>query len=136
MEPLIWGVLAGFFLIIEALKPALVSLWFAIGAFVAMFLSFFVKNTVINVLVFSIISFILVFFIRKIFSKDDTKASNIGDSVIVIKRNKNKHYEVKYKGTMWAALSNDEFIEGDSAVISGYLGNKMLIKKEKLVCLK
>ena len=40
-----------------------------------------------------------------------------------------KIYDVRYKGSIWTALSTEIFEIGDIPIISGFKGNKIIIKK-------
>lgn len=68
-----WLILAGFFLIIEIINVGFLIFWFAVGSLIAMLVSFFVKNIVIQATVFLIASVILLFatrpFVQKVMRK-------------------------------------------------------------------
>lgn len=135
MLPLIWGVLAGLFLILEVLLPGLVSIWFSISAFVLLFLSFYIKAIHIQVLIFSILSISLLVLSRKYLktyiSKDreEFNAELIGETVLVTKIISDNKYEVSYKGIIWSAISNEKFELNDVAKIDSFKGNKIIIKR-------
>lgn len=69
-----WLLLAGFFLIIEIINVGFLIFWFAIGALIAMIVSIFCSNAIIQATVFLIASVILLFatrpFVRKVMRKN------------------------------------------------------------------
>lgn len=135
MLPLIWGVLAGLFLILEVLLPGLVSIWFSISAFVLLFLSFYIKAIHIQVLIFSILSISLLVLSRKYLKtyiakdREEFNAELIGETVLVTKIISDNKYEVSYKGIIWSAISNEKFELNDVAKIDSFKGNKIIIKR-------
>ena len=60
----VWIVLAGVFFVIEALTVGFLVFWFGIGAILAMIVSIFTDNLIIQTLVFLVSSTILLFFTR------------------------------------------------------------------------
>ena len=69
----IWLIIAGICLIVEIFTVGFLIFWFSIGALIAMLISFFTTNVIIQTTVFIITSTILIFatkpFVKK-FSKD------------------------------------------------------------------
>lgn len=61
MNALFWGVAAGIFLIIEVIIPGLISIWMALASFILLFLSFVIKNSVWETIIFLILSLIFMF---------------------------------------------------------------------------
>ena len=57
----IWLIIAGICLIIEIMTVGFLIFWFAIGALLAMVVSFFTNNVIIQTSVFVISSTILIF---------------------------------------------------------------------------
>lgn len=135
MCSLFWGLLAGALLIIELMIPTLVSIWFAIAAFITMFLALVINSFTTQVMIFILISIVLLVFTKKIvtnFLKPDMDRINkemLEDNGLVTKVINGNKYEVKFKGVIWTAISNDELIIGDVVKIVGYKGNKVIIKK-------
>ncbi len=127
-----WGIGAGIFLIIELIVPSLISIWFAISAVILMFLSYIIKDIQIQLLIFSIISIALILTTRLWVKKDKTNnkiSSNIGDEVKIINKITENEYEIKYKGAIWTAISNENFDENEIAIIKEYKGNKIIIER-------
>lgn len=133
-----WGIFASILLIIELIIPTLISIWFALAAFILMFISIFINSLNIQVCLFLMISTILLFSTKKIVkkfiipSKDAYNSEMIGELVCVTKILQNNTYEVKFKGIIWNAISNDSLNINDIVKIIGYSGNKIIVKKEKL----
>lgn len=136
MCSLFWGLLAGALLIIELIIPALVSIWFAIAAFITMFLALMINSFTTQVVIFILISLVLLVFTKKIvtnFLKPDMDKINkemLEDNGLVTKVISSNKYEVKFKGVIWTAISNDELNIGDVVKIVGYKGNKVIVKRK------
>ena len=109
--------------LIEISTVNLVSVWYIASALVALILSFFVKNFVIQFTVFAVLGTILVittrdyllkFFIKH---KEKTNLDRVIDmtGVVTGEISKNKPGEVKVDGKFWTAIS-DKKIKVDSTV--------------------
>ncbi|WP_067139179.1 NfeD family protein [Oceanivirga salmonicida] len=131
MSYIYWGLLTGIFIVVEIAIPALVSVWFAISAFIVMLLSFFITDIKIQILIFTIISIALMLTTQKWVKKtlNSEKNSNVGDEVTVIKKIEDNKYEIRYKGGIWTAISNENFDEKEKAFIKEYKGNKIIIER-------
>ena len=81
----IWLIIAGICLIIEIFTVGFLIFWFSIGALIAMLISFFTTNIIIQTTVFIITSTILIFatkpFVKK-FSKDENSIKTNVYSII------------------------------------------------------
>ena len=68
-----WLILAGIFLTIEIINSGFLIFWFTIGALIAMIISIFTSNVVIQASIFLIVSVILLFatrpFVQKVMKK-------------------------------------------------------------------
>ena len=134
-----WLVLTIIFTVIEFMGPALVSVWFAFAAFITIFVSLAFDNLKVEITFFAVISVLAIIFIRPFAkrilpkSKDNFDAEAIDTSIIVKKivdvTKEEKIYDVSYKGSIWTALSNEVFEVGDIPIITGFKGNKIIIKK-------
>lgn len=137
MNALFWGVAAGIFLIIEVIIPGLISIWMALASFILLFLSFVIKNSVWETIIFLILSLIFMFgtrpFVMRKISK--IKKENIDQTVnihiidIIDVDSEIKEYTIRYKGVLWSALSSDTFIKGDIVKIVSFNGNKANIER-------
>ncbi|MCI8276431.1 MAG: NfeD family protein [Clostridia bacterium] len=136
----IWLILSGLFLVLEIVTVGFLVFWFAIGAFIAMLVSFFTENAIIQTLVFLISSTALLFitkpFVNKVTFKDSSVKTNAfkieGKLAKVIKdidpiEGKG---QIKINGEIWSAKSyNDTYISTDTDVIIEKLdGVKALVK--------
>ena len=134
-----WLILTIVFTVIEFIIPALVTVWFAFAAAMTIFISLAFDNLKVEITFFTIVSILAIIFIRplakKILSKnkDNFDAEAIDTSIIVKKivdvTKEEKIYDVSYKGSIWTALSNEIFEVGDIPIITGFKGNKIIIKK-------
>lgn len=138
-----WLILAGFFLVIEIVTVGFLVFWFAVGALIAMILSFFVNNVIIQTTVFLIASVILLFvtrpFVMKVTQKDKTVKTNVysieGKVAKVIQDVDPIEGlgQIKVNGEVWSAKSfNDTFISKDTEVVIEKIdGVKAIIKPLK-----
>lgn len=137
---IVWLVLLVIMIIIEASGPALVSVWFAVGALFSLILSL-IPNVPwwIEVIVFVVVSVISFFALRPIFKKRlkrDIIKSNV-DSLVGKKGKVIKDIlpldggECKINDVVWTAVTtNEETIKKDSIVeVISINGNKLVVKK-------
>ena len=118
----IWLILAGLFLIIEAMTAGFLVFWLSIGSLFAMITSFFTDNILVQTTVFVISSTIMIF-ATKPFVKKFTQAKSpiktnvysiIGKTAIVTQEINSIHStgQIKVDGELWSAIG-----ENDSSVI-------------------
>lgn len=139
MGTMFWLSLTFIFAISEIFIPSLITIWFALAAFLTIAIAFFFKNLNFEILFFFFMSVFFILFTRpyakKFLSKnkENFDSSMIGYKVEIInlinKDNPDKIYEVRFKGAIWTALSNDSFSIGENATITEFKGNKIIIKK-------
>lgn len=135
----LWLIIAGLFFIVEIITTGFLTFWFGIGAIIAMILSLFVSNIIIQTTIFLISSTILVFLTKPLaqkFFKTDLKKTNafsiIGKEAIVIKDiKKNSVGQIKIYGEVWTAESeNGEEIQKNTNVkIIAIDGVKAIVKR-------
>jgi len=148
-EQLMWAVWLGILIImvvIEAMGPALVSIWFAVGAFVSLVLSLFslIPDVIIpwwvQVVVFVIVSVITLILMRPV-TKRCLKRNTINSNVdsLVGKRGVLEE-EIKpfdpgvcrINDVLWTVVSTNgkETIAKESVVeVVAIQGNKLMVKK-------
>ena len=88
----IWLIIAGFFFVGEIMTVGFLLFWFGFGSLVAMIVSFFTSNIIIQTSAFLIVSIILLFitkpFVNKFVNKTPTVITNayniIGKKAIVL----------------------------------------------------
>ena len=140
MESSLWIVICLFAIVIELINPAsLICIWFAIGALFAYLAAILNLNTVIQIAVFLVASFLALVLVRPLAKKYFQKnvvATNadriIGRELTLIKGVENEHWgEVKCDGVVWNTKSiNDEVIpEGATIEVVAIDGSKLLVKK-------
>lgn len=134
-----WLVLFIVLLLIEIFTVNLVSVWFAIGAAVAMISSFFVEGIIFQVIVFvgiSVISLILTKkFVNK-FKKADMIPTNLDRVIgkkgeVILEISPNKIGQVKVMGTIWSAVSSCKIQVGEKVVVDKIDGVKLIVMKEE-----
>ena len=133
-----WLVAAVFFLIVEAATPALVSIWFALGAFVALIAAFFGAQLWIQILLFLVASAVALVVTRPLAKKylDKKHIPTNADMVIgkegVVTEeinNLSAHGAVSCQGKVWTARSLDEKIlaEGTKIKVHSIEGVKLIV---------
>ena len=137
---IVWLVLLVVMIIIEALGPALVSVWFAIGALVSMIVSF-IPNVPwwVEVIVFFVISLVSFFAFRPLLKKRmkrDVIQSNVDSLVgkngkVIEEIAPMDGGEIRLNDVIWRAHSvDDKLIERDAIVeVVSISGNKLIVKK-------
>ncbi len=110
-----WLIIAGIFLIAEIITTGFFVFWLGIGALIAMCVSFFIDNLIVQMVVFLISSVILIFatkpFIKKFLDNDKKTETNvfslIGKKALVIKDidNIDGKGQIKVDGEIWSAES-------------------------------
>lgn len=140
----IWLIIAGLFFIGEIATVGFLIFWFGIGALLAMIVSLFTPNIIIQTAVFIISSTILIFATKPFVKKfADVKKTNtnvysiIGKKALVIKKIDPIHSsgQIKLNGEVWTAKSeNNEIIEEGSEVeILEIKGVKAIVKPVKVL---
>lgn len=139
----IWLIISGVCFIAEIITVGFLVFWFGVGALIAMVVSFFTSNIIIQTAVFIISSAILLFatkpFVKKFLDVKPTNTnafSIIGKRALVIKEINSVHStgQIKINGEVWSAESeNDETIpEGSEVEISYIKGVKAIVNTVKL----
>ena len=113
----IWLIIAGIFFIGEIMTVGFLLFWFGFGSLVAMIVSFFTSNIIIQTSVFLVVS-VLLLLITKPFVKKFAKTKNvktnafsiIGQNGIVTKDidSINSKGQVKIDGETWSAIGKDD----------------------------
>ena len=138
---IVWLIVMVLGVIIEAIGPGLVSIWFSAGALIALAISFIPGcEWWIQLIVFAVVTTICCLALRpfmKKFVKKDTISSNsdalIGEIGITLEEiTDTKPGEMKISGAIWHALSSKEgeTIEANSKVkVIRITGNKLIVEK-------
>ncbi len=132
-----WFLIGVVFLGIEAISFGLISIWFAVGAFVAMFFTHL--PTDYQFYIFIAISGVSLLLIRKSalhylkgrskeldrITKKEVKIENLE-----LRGNENI-YTVKLDGKIWEAICENSLKIGELAQVDKIQGNKLVLKKLK-----
>lgn len=132
-----WLILVIFLGMIELITVGLVSIWFVISGIVAMILSFFIDNFVIQFGVFVILGVVLMLFTRKTLEKYFPKPikTNLDrvvglEGIVTEDIRKDSVGEVKVDGKRWSAIADDEIKVGSIVKILHIDGVKLKVEKE------
>ena len=138
--PFIWLFVFILSVIVEFATAELVSIWFIFASIISVILSFIPGIPFyVEIIVFVVLSAIQIAFLRKFFKKlfktkefKSNSDSMIGQKVLVIKDIPiDQMGEIKYKGIVWSAYSNEEIIhEGEYVYIESIEGNRLFVRKE------
>lgn len=143
MSQYVWLALLIIFVIVECATVELVSIWFAGGALVSMFLAMADVPDVWQVVVFFIISLLLLFITRPIAMKhiNTRKTKTNYESVIgtVVKitetvNNFNQTGAAFADGKEWTVRTAEDGIimeQGDAAVVVAVEGVKLIVKPQE-----
>ena len=136
---LFWLVLFVILALFELATVNLVSIWFAIGAIIATFVSLVTDNIMIHLAVFTITSILLLLltkpFVKKIKKKDvvptnlDRVIGKVG--VVTEKIEKDGIGEVKVLGKRWSAYSDKEIEENSKVKVLSINGVKLKVEEFK-----
>jgi len=125
-------------LIIEVVTTGLVTIWFALGALAAFGASFITDSTVIQTVVFFVVSILTLIFTRPVLNKyirpkvQDLNLNLKGKIGIVTKDIEDlKPGEVKVDGKYWTAKSKEKIEKGSKVEILSIEGVKLIVKKKE-----
>lgn len=136
---IVWLVVFVLALLIEAIGPEIVSVWFAGGALVSLIISFIPGvEWWIQLIVFAVVSAALLVFIRPFLAKAlkrETVNSNVDTmvgkkGVIVAEVKATESGEVNIDGILWTAIATKDgmVIKNDSLVkVMAVSGNKLIV---------
>ena len=146
MEALYWLIGVVVLLAIELLTMGLTTIWFAGGALVAFLVTVVGGGRLLQIIVFLVVSFLLLFFTRPLSTKffngkrEKTNVDSlIGKEAKVTKTidNFNQQGTVFVNGMEWSARAEDDTIikEGEKIQIKKIEGVKLIVKlKEEKTC--
>ena len=118
------------------------TIWFALSALIVMFLSNFIGDSLIQFLIFAVLSIIFLIFTRPVLRKyielqrktnfdSSMKGMDVKVERVVDARKAEKEYEVKFKGSIWTGVSEEMLSSGEVVKIKGFRGNKIILEKNK-----
>ena len=135
-----WLIVAGIFFIAEIATVGFLIFWLGIGAVLAMIVSFFTTNLVIQTITFVLSSIILIIFTKPILSKYiNTKSPVLTNSYSLLNKRGivvsdingiDSIGQVKVNGDIWSAKCEDDIIipKGTKVEILKIDGVKLIIK--------
>ncbi|MBO4696677.1 MAG: NfeD family protein [Lachnospiraceae bacterium] len=144
MYPWFWIILFVVLLIVEAGTLSLTTIWFAGGAFVACIVSMIWDNRLPEFIVFFVVSFALLFFVRpsalRRFNRRRTRTNVeavIGRTVRIVEKVDNlaDTGRARLDGMEWAAVSiNDDqtLSVGEFAVVERVEGVKLVLRNKSI----
>ena len=142
---IMWLVLLILFLVAEGATAAVTTIWFAIGAIVAMFAAIFGAEIWLQAVLFAVVSVICLLSLRPVLKKylEPKKVKTnidaiIGKQGVVLEKidNLNGAGKVKIDGMEWTARSaTGETIEKDTVIIVEKIeGVKVLVAMQNAQC--
>lgn len=135
----IWFMLFVLLLFIELITINLVTIWFVLGALLAIITTFITDNITIQIIVF-IVSSIISLIVTKPFIKKIRKRKIIptnldrviGKNGIVTKEiTKDTYGEIKVDGNIWTATSKEKIEKDSKAKVLKIEGVKLIVEKIK-----
>ena len=134
----IWLLIAGVCLIVEIMTVGFLIFWLSIGALLALIVSFFTNNLIIQMAVFVISSTILIFatkpFVKKFAHNNNAKTnvySNIGKVGVVTQDIDSIQAigQIKVDGEVWSAVgvNNIQIPKGTEVEITEIKGVKAIV---------
>ena len=143
----IWLIAAGVFIIGEIITVGFLLFWLSIASLIAMVVSFFTSNVIIQMTVFVISSGLLIFatkpLVKKLAKKDSVSTnvySIIGKTAIVIEDIDwaSGTGQIKCEGEVWSAKADEQvdIPTGSEVEIVSIEGVKAYVKPLKIVAVK
>lgn len=132
-----WTVLIIFLTVIEAATVELVTIWFIMSAVVALIVSIFVDNLVIQFGVFVILGVILLittrpFLVKLLKPKNErTNLDRVIDGKAIVTQDilPDEKGEVKIDGKRWTAISKEKLVSGTPVRVLKIDGVKLQVEK-------
>lgn len=133
----IWLVIFIVLVIIELITINLVTIWFAIAAVFALLVDIITRNTMLEIIVFIVSSFILLLLTKPLIKKIKVKKVEATNLDMVINKvgivtediNQDKIGEVKVLGKRWSAYSSTEIKKDEKVKILSIDGVKLKVEK-------
>ena len=136
----IWLIIGCVLLIVEMTTASFFTIFFSVAAFLTLFISFFVDNLLIQIIIFCLLSIIGLLKGRKVLERyfnvnHEVKSSNVDAlinkvGVVTKKIQPNEYGLVKIDGDIWTAKSNlEETIEeGQMVIVKDVEGVKLSVE--------
>ena len=139
MMTMFWGLAFLVFIVIELATVNLVTIWFAVGSLITLFVSLYVDSEITQIIIFIIASLVSLVVTKPIASKlkirniEPTNSDRyVGKNGEVTKKITPKEKgEVKVLGTIWTAVSDETLEVGEEIKVKKIDGVKLIVEKEK-----
>ena len=139
MMTMFWGLAFLVFIVIELATVNLVTIWFAVGSLITLFVSLYVESEIMQIIIFIIASLVSLIITKPIASKlkirniEPTNSDRyVGKKGEVTKKITPKEKgEVKVLGTIWTAVSDETLEVGEEIEVKKIDGVKLIVEKEK-----
>lgn len=139
MMTMFWGLAFLVFIVIELATVNLVTIWFAVGSLITLFVSLYVDSEITQIIIFIIASLVSLVVTKPIASKlkirniEPTNSDRyVGKSGEVTKKiTPIEKGEVKVLGTIWTAVSDETLEVGEEIKVKKIDGVKLIVEKEK-----
>lgn len=133
----IWLVIFIVLVVIELLTINLVTIWFAIAAVFALLVDIITGNTMLEIIVFTVSSFLLLLLTKPIIKKLKVKKIEATNLDMVINKVgivtedilNDKIGEVKVLGKKWSAYSDTKVLKGERVKILSIDGVRLKVEK-------
>ncbi len=133
----IWLIIFIVLVIIELLTINLVTIWFAIAAVFALLVDIITRNTMLEIIVFTVSSFLLLLLTKPLIKKIKVKKVEATNLDMVINKVgivtedilDDKIGEVKVLGKKWSAYSNAKVLKGERVKILSIDGVRLKVEK-------
>lgn len=133
----IWLVIFIVLVIIELITINLVTIWFAIAAVFTLLVDIITRNTMLEIIVFIVSSFLLLLLTKPLIKKIKVKKVEATNLDMVINKigivtediKQDKIGEVKVLGKRWSAYSNTELKKYEKVKIVSIDGVKLKVEK-------
>lgn len=141
MAPFYWLIALAVFLIIEIITLGLTTIWFAGGALVAFIASLFNVPIAVQIVLFFVVSFVLLFFTRPFVEKhlnNNREKTNVNSMIGKEGKvtedidNFNQKGTIVVNGLEWTARSNEDDIiipSGSKVVVKDVQGVRAIVSK-------
>lgn len=139
-DPMIWIIAMVLFGVLEAVTLGLTSLWFVIGALIALIAAMIGLPFVAQVIIFVVASGIFLVFTKpaaknllKIGGERTNIDALIGEKgLVTLEIQPFSMGQVRVKGQIWSALAEDgeAIAAGQTVIVSSIEGVKLIVKKE------
>lgn len=123
---IIWLIIFVILILIELFTINLVTVWFSLSALIVFFISYFTDNFGIEFFIFSLLSFIFLVYTLPITKKYISSSNKLKSQVVILEK-REEGYLVRYKGTLWEAISSEDYEVGQKVYIKKFEGNKIII---------